>query len=59
MKTTMSLKETNAVSGGIFINPVTVMIAVRLGQLAAPYMVRGVAVVAGAVGTGIGTYLGD
>ena len=55
----MSLHEVKAVSGGLLINPVTVMIAVRIGQLAAPYMVRGVAVVAGAIGTGVGTYLAD
>jgi len=46
--------EVETVSGGVFVNPWTVMIAVRAAQIAAPYVAAGAV---GAVGT-IGGILG-
>jgi hypothetical protein len=50
----LNIQEVEAVNGGIFINPWTVIIAVRCAQIAAPYVQAGaiaaVGVVCGALG---------
>jgi len=55
----LTQKDLNTISGGIFINPVTVMIAVRVGQIVGPYVISGGKVVLGAAGGAIGGYLAD
>jgi hypothetical protein len=47
----LNVTQTEQVQGGIFINPVTVMVAVRVGQIAAPYLQAGaIAAVSAAAG---------
>lgn len=50
----LSVQEVQEVNGGIFINPWTVMIAVRCAQIAAPYVQAGAIAVVGAAGAALG-----
>jgi len=55
----LTQKELTGISGGIFINPVTVMIAVRVGQIVGPYVISGGKVILGAAGGAIGSHLAE
>jgi hypothetical protein len=46
----LTAKQVGEVSGGIFINPVTVMIGVRIAQLAKPHIKRGILAAAAYIG---------
>ncbi len=46
----LTAKQVEEVSGGIFINPVTVMLAVRLIRIAKPFVENGL--------IGVATYIG-
>jgi hypothetical protein len=50
----MNKKEIDMVGGGIFINPWTVMIAVRAGAIAMPYIKVGIVSGATAVAAAVG-----
>lgn len=51
----LTAKQMEEVSGGIFINPVTVMIGVRLIHLARPYIKKALIGAAGYIGHDEGT----
>ncbi|RMA80237.1 hypothetical protein [Umboniibacter marinipuniceus] len=53
----LNSEQQQEVSGGIFINPVTVMLAVRLVTYASPYVLSAAAATATAVGSAVGGYL--
>jgi hypothetical protein len=50
----LDITEVDSVNGGIFINPWTVMIAYRLGTIAAPYIGQGVIAFVGGAGAALG-----
>jgi hypothetical protein len=51
----LTFEQVEEVSGGIFINPVTVMIGVRLGQMALPHVQKLILGAAAYVGADEGT----
>lgn len=50
----LNINEVEEVNGGIFINPWTVMIAVRVAQIAAPYAAQAAIAVVSAAGAALG-----
>jgi len=56
---TLTQNELEAVNGGIFINPVTVMLAVQLASAVSPYVTAAAVITATAVGTAVGAHLAD
>lgn len=55
----LDITEVESVNGGIFINPWTVMIAYRLGTIAAPYIGQGIIAAIGGAGAALGWEAGQ
>lgn len=55
----INTQQCQSVAGGVFINPVTVMIAVRVAQIVGQRLTTAAGLGAGAVGTGVGVYLAE
>lgn len=50
----LTFEQVESVSGGLVINPVTVMVAVRVIQIATPYVQAGVTAAVGAASAAAG-----